>query len=94
MTGRHFNIRRHPAFCDNEAVSFRRIPPANELRSKRLRTAALQDLAEGIACDPSRQRLGVRLSSAAFVVGIDAQSFVRWPVATLYWSLGSPDVGG
>jgi predicted dehydrogenase len=33
---------------------------------KRQRTVALQDLAEGVACNPSRQRLGVRLSSAAF----------------------------
>ena len=32
---------------------------------KRQRTAALQDLAEEVARNPSRQRLGVRLSSAA-----------------------------
>src|SRR5882724_10113304 len=38
---------------------------------KRQRTAALQDLAEGAACVPSRQRLGVRLSSAAL-------TSVRW----------------
>jgi hypothetical protein len=35
--------------------------------SKRQRTAALQDLAEEGADNLSRQRLGVRLSSAAFV---------------------------
>jgi len=44
-----------------------RNPPFNELKSKRQRTAALQDLAEGIVRNPPRQRLGVRLSSAAFV---------------------------
>src|SRR5689334_21017065 len=32
---------------------------------KRQRTAALQNLAEGVARYPARQRLGVRLSSAA-----------------------------
>jgi len=34
--------------------------------SKRQRTAALQDLAEGATRNLSRQRLGVRLPSAAF----------------------------
>src|SRR5262245_13738689 len=37
--------------------------------SKRQRTAALQDLAERVACVPSRQRLGVRPSSSAFRAG-------------------------
>src|SRR5438445_10604532 len=41
---------------------------AIERSSKRQRTAALQNLAEGVAGAPSRQRLGVRLSSAAFVI--------------------------
>jgi hypothetical protein len=40
--------------------------PANGV-SKRQRTAALQDLSEEGADNLSRQRLGVRLSSAAFV---------------------------
>ncbi len=34
-------------------------------RRKRQRTAALQDIAERVVRNPSRQRLGVRLSSAA-----------------------------
>jgi len=34
---------------------------------KRQRTAALQNLADGIARRRTRQRLGVRLSSAAFL---------------------------
>jgi hypothetical protein len=38
----------------------------NEQKSKRQRTAALQNLAEGQALIDARQRLGVRLSSAAF----------------------------
>ena len=41
-------------------------------RSKRQRTAALQDLAEGVTRNLSRQRLGVRLSSAAFVTVVPA----------------------
>jgi outer membrane protein TolC len=42
---------------------------------KRQRTAALQDLAEGVACYPSRRRLGVRLSSAALApVGLQADA--------------------
>ena len=47
--------------------------------SKRQRTAALQDLAEGLAHEWSRQCLGVRLSSAAFV------DLVR--LALLVWAL-------
>jgi hypothetical protein len=38
-----------------------------ERQGKRQRTAALQNLAEGVARNPSRQRLGVRLSSAALI---------------------------
>ncbi len=45
-----------------------KMEPANEPRPKRQRTAALQNLAEGVACNRSRQRLGVPLSSAAFVL--------------------------
>src|SRR5437868_13541634 len=41
--------------------------PVGEWNSKRQRTAALQDLAEEREHHPSRQRLGVRLSSAAFL---------------------------
>ncbi len=41
--------------------------PANKQKSKRQRTAELHDLAEEATRNPSRQRLGVRLSSAAFV---------------------------
>jgi len=48
------------------ACSFPGNPPANEPKSKRHRTAALQDLAGRGARNPSRQRFGVRLSSAAF----------------------------
>src|SRR5689334_125667 len=40
-----------------------------ENRRKRQRTAALQDLADGVARQPARQRPGVRLSSAALVSG-------------------------
>ena len=39
---------------------------ANERKPKRQGTAALQNLAEGVARNASRQRHGVRLSSAAF----------------------------
>src|SRR6266478_1840661 len=38
-------------------------------QQKRQRTAALQNLAEGVARNPPRQRLGVRLSSAALTNG-------------------------
>jgi hypothetical protein len=38
--------------------------------SKRQRTAALHDLAEEVARNPSRPRLGVRLSSAAFAASV------------------------
>src|SRR5882724_9321913 len=44
---------------------------AGPAQRKRQRTAALQNLAEGVARDPSRRRFGVRLSSAAL-------TFVRW----------------
>jgi hypothetical protein len=37
-----------------------------EITKKRQRTAAIQNLAEGAACCPSRQRLGVRQPYAAF----------------------------
>jgi hypothetical protein len=41
------------------------IPPAYEQGPKRHRAAALHDLAEGVACNLSRQRLGVRQPYAA-----------------------------
>jgi len=72
-------------------------PPANERYPKRQRTAALQDLAEGAACDPARQSHAcwrVRLSPAAFLAfclvgcslvsppkGITPRSFVLTPIA-------------
>src|SRR6266436_9284022 len=52
----------------------------NERTTKRQRTAALQD---AVATDRTLllpRGLGVRLSSAAFVVGIHGHSFVHWPV--------------
>jgi len=53
--------------------------PASEGRPKRQRTAALQDLAEGVALPPSRQRPGVRLSSAAFIALRPSRgTFVAW----------------
>jgi len=48
---------------------------ANGRRQKRQRTAALQNLAEVVTRSLSRQRLGVRLSSAAFVASIRAALF-------------------
>jgi len=48
---------------------------ANDRKPKRQRTAALQNLAEEVARSLSRQRLGVRLSSAAFVASIRAALF-------------------
>ena len=48
---------------------------ANDRKSKRQRTAALQNLAEEVARNLSRQRLGVRLSSAAFVASIRTALF-------------------
>src|SRR5882762_5961882 len=44
-------------------------PPGCERKSKRHGAAALQDLAEELARNPSRQRLGVRQPHAAFVAG-------------------------
>src|SRR5262249_16508989 len=48
-------------------------------KQKRQRTAALQDLAEGAARNSSRQRLGVRLSSAAlrWFDAVPLREFVR-----------------
>jgi outer membrane protein len=65
---------------------------ANEGRSKRQRTAALQDLAERVARAPSRQRLGVRLSSAAFAAFARTRHSVHWPHAAQSWSLETPYV--
>jgi hypothetical protein len=59
------------------------VEAANERKSKRQRTAALQDLSEGVARNPSRQRLGVRLSSAAFVASGRTRYSVPLPQAAL-----------
>ena len=75
--------RRKEAPYSVAALDSKQLQPANERRSKRQRTAALQDLAEGVARNPSRQRLGVRLSSAAFVASVRKRCSVGWSDATL-----------
>jgi hypothetical protein len=44
----------------------KRVGNLGSVTRKRQRTAALHNLADGVACEKTRQSLGVRLSSAAF----------------------------
>src|SRR6266850_538054 len=75
--------RRKEAPYSVAALDSKQLQPANERRSKRQRTAALQELAEGVARNPSRQRLGVRLSSAAFAAFVRTLRSVPSPDASL-----------
>jgi hypothetical protein len=71
-------IRSRPG-DEAENLDFPGNPPPNERRPKRQKTAALQDAG---ATDRTRllpQGFGVRLSSAAFVAGINEFSSSPWP---------------
>src|SRR5258708_5510961 len=61
-------------------------------QQKRQRTAALQDLAEAVARDPSRQRLGVRLSSAA-VPSVRRQEYETFELEILFLRNDQPARG-
>jgi hypothetical protein len=65
-------IHRQNAHCSN-------VEGADERKSKRQRTAALQDAVARDSTLLFPRGLGVRLSSAALIAAIRAFNFVRWP---------------